>query len=89
MALVLNYYLNHKETSLILGSQEIDNAKCTQSKCNYCTSDTVAPDGTTTADKVYPTTSGSSRQILFDICEFQMQLLIQVLYLLKLGENLG
>jgi len=54
--------LEPQRTNVQIRSQEIDNAAYTKQDVTVLANDAVAPDGTTTADKVYPTTSGSARQ---------------------------
>lgn len=54
--------LEPQRTNLQIYSEQINNATYTKQDLTVVTNDAVAADGTTTADKLYPTTSGSSRQ---------------------------
>lgn len=47
--------------NLVLRSEEFDNASWTKSNLTVSANATTAPDGTTTADLVYPTTTGTFR----------------------------
>jgi hypothetical protein len=49
--------------NLLQRSEEFDNGYWIKRKCNYYSKCTTAPNGTMTADKLYPTSSGNYRHV--------------------------
>jgi hypothetical protein len=61
---IVGYVPWEARTNLCLQSQTLDNASWTKNNTTVSANAAVAPDGTTTADLIYPTTTGTFRTVL-------------------------
>lgn len=55
--------IEEQRTNVLTYSEQFDNASWTKSNVTVTPNAAVAPDGTTTADLIYPTTTGTLRQL--------------------------